>query len=129
MKATLCNFGVVRAMLIYHAHISVSAIISCIHGDAKISITSDGHYSVSVNAQKWLDSAHTFFQVNGQKYTTLFGNLKIANVSSSSGKDVLGNWCSTDFMFVADSTRILGKIKEYADYPLVVFEQVTCLYI
>lgn len=88
-----------------------------------------GAYRLYVNGVAWLDSAPTFFTVNGKRYSTAKGGgLRISGWASEEGSDQLGPWNATVVTFTPlDVAGIELQIafKQYRYFPdVVLFGQI-----
>lgn len=118
------------------AVVVVSALIACgdsaAAGSGGLAVDVDkksGGYRVFVGGTPWLDSAPTFFTVNGKRYSTgAGGGLKLVSVGSDAGRDQLGPWSATVFLYNpvdGPKTDLRVAFKLYRDYPdIVLFGQV-----
>ncbi|XP_070579108.1 uncharacterized protein [Ptychodera flava] len=112
------------------------SIICVVHGKRlsaanglQIDMKADGQYSIAINGETWLNSAPTFFVVDGTKFSSP-GNLKLLNISSSSqGADILGNFESWTLIWQTEprsgghGKQIITGVKAYKDIPAIGFSQ------
>ncbi|XP_070576651.1 uncharacterized protein [Ptychodera flava] len=89
-------------------------------------VSNDGRHAVLINNTVWLNSAKTFFFIDGTRYSS-DGSLNLTSTSSGDGRDVLGK-----FQYVAmvwkpytktGQKEIKTVVKTYSDLPLIVYEQ------
>uniref|UniRef100_A0A2C9LZI0 IgGFc-binding protein N-terminal domain-containing protein n=1 Tax=Biomphalaria glabrata TaxID=6526 RepID=A0A2C9LZI0_BIOGL len=94
-------------------------------GNFVVNVVTDGSYSITVNGNIWLTSGYTFFNNNGKKYSTADYSLKLSRSWSTSGRDIIGEWQSTNFDYLAASLPVTTTIKTYndPDIPIAIFTQ------
>ncbi|XP_062593083.1 uncharacterized protein LOC134254572 [Saccostrea cucullata] len=116
---TLLNF-VISAVLV------AQCVESQIPG-LRISVVTDGTYSISVKDKIWLNSAPTYFMADGSMYMSgTNGNLSLLQSSARSGYDKIGEWQTTDFFYAAGSSNITASIKTYPyelENDFIIFSQ------
>jgi len=103
-------------------------LLSSANGQFKVHLESNGAYHVSVNEQRWLTSAPTFFHVNGTLHSTSDGSLKQAGQPTDiSGKDTLGDWNGQILSYVAGGAKVSVSVRTYdvVSGKLAIFTQVT----
>lgn len=91
-----------------------------------IQVTPRGSYGVQLNGITWLQSAPTFFNGNGSKFSTEDGSLNHTQGQVTyNGCDDIGPFFAHSFQFSADSGLLNATIKSYNDEGYIVFSQVT----
>ncbi|XP_070576650.1 uncharacterized protein [Ptychodera flava] len=93
----------------------------------EVDLRTDGQYSIAINGEIWLNSAPTFFFVDGAKFSSP-GNLKLLNISNvRQGADVLGAFEFWTLNWQADaksgSKKIVTEVRAYKDLAAIVFSQ------
>lgn len=90
----------------------------------KVDITHDGAYSIYMNGIQWLQSAPTYFYVDGGRKNLSDGSLHKNSTSAGNGLDQLGKFRFVRFSYTAGKYSIDCSIREYSD-DFVIFDQVS----
>ena len=96
--------------------------------EIKVSVDSQGGYSLSVGSTTWLMNAPAFATAGGKTYSTdasATDKMVLKGTKTSSGHDNIGHWTSTIFMYELGSTglQVHFSIVQYESF--VIFEQVS----
>nr|XP_006815625.1 PREDICTED: uncharacterized protein LOC102804514 [Saccoglossus kowalevskii] len=93
-----------------------------------VTVSPDGTYSISVNNETWLNSANTFFNINGKLFSSDDKTLLLVKISDPApGADNLGNFMQQSIVWQAltksGQKSVVTGIRVYKDISAVVFSQ------
>lgn len=89
-----------------------------------------GHYNLTQGHKLWLAGAPVFVHTDGHNYTTDNGSLTLVHTQHHQGRDKVGQWVSTCFLYLAGSRHFQTCAKSWTNpqLPVVIFQQVRLLY-
>ena len=89
-----------------------------------LNLTTSGDYNININFFRWLESAPTYFRIEGKQYNASDKSLYINASYSENGVDEFGAYQRVRYRYYAGKTIIDCSINTYDDSNFVVFEQV-----
>jgi len=104
-------------------------LISQVSSRLRIDIAEDGTYKILSGNEVWLESAPSFIQANGQKYSTADRSLILdGRPVISHGDDKFGNWTRTSLIYAFKESSLRNKtiklsFQSYQRKSFVIFEQ------
>ena len=96
--------------------------------EIKVSVDSQGGYSLIVGSTTWLMNAPAFATAGGKTYSTdasATDKMVLKGTKTSSGHDNIGHWTSTIFMYELGSTGLQVHLSIVQYESFVIFEQVS----
>lgn len=89
-----------------------------------------GHYNLTQGHKLWLAGAPVFVHTDGHNYTTENGSLTLVHTQHHQGRDKVGQWVSTCFLYLAGSRHFQTCAKSWTNpqLPVIIFQQVRLLY-
>ncbi|XP_025087042.1 uncharacterized protein LOC112559819 [Pomacea canaliculata] len=84
-----------------------------------------GHYNLTQGHKLWLAGAPVFVHTDGHNYTTENGSLSLVHTQHHQGRDKVGQWVSTCFLYLAGSRHFQTCAKSWTNpqLPVVIFQQ------
>lgn len=115
-------------VLIYIYFLHLGNLQTPFSNEIKVSVDSQGGYSLSVGSTTWLMNAPAFATAGGKTYSTdasATDKMVLKGTKTSSGHDNIGHWTSTIFMYELGSTGLQVHLSIVQYESFVIFEQVS----